>query len=362
MNNNTHFKQRLTANLLKKIGITISVTVITFIILLIYSYQVYHQYIWQEYDLVYQVGQIIEANLVTISITLVALDIIIIFWLRYRESLQYIEKMLEAGKTLVADNNHLIKLPDELNEIEEQMNQIKRESIQNKKAIKQAEQQKNDLLLYLAHDLKTPLTSIVGYLDLLINQPNLTIEEKSNYTKIAYDKSIRLEELVEEFFSIAKYNLSNIKLERKNVNLSMMLAQISYEFTPLYREKNITCITNIEDNLNIELDVNQFERVFDNLIRNAINYSINNSDLIIDASKINNSIIIKVSNHTENINENSLKHIFQPFVRLDEARNSKTGGSGLGLAITKKIIELHSGTIDASIKDDLIIFKIMLPL
>ena len=86
--------------------------------------------------------------------------------------------MLEAGKTLVADNNYLISLPYELKEIEDQMNQIKRESLQNKKAIKQAEQQRNDLLLYLAHDLKTPLTSIVGYLDLLMNQPNLTIEEK----------------------------------------------------------------------------------------------------------------------------------------------------------------------------------------
>ena len=90
----------------------------------------------------------------------------------------------------------------------------------------------------MAHDLKTPLTSIVGYLDLLMNQPNLTIEEKSNYTKIAYDKAIRLEELIEEFFSIAKYNLSDISLERKAVNLSMMLVQISYEFMPLYHEKN----------------------------------------------------------------------------------------------------------------------------
>ena len=220
--NNTHFKQSLTANLLKKIGITISVTVVTFVILLLYSYEVYHQYIWQEYDLVYQVAQIIKDNLVTISITLIAFDTIIIFWLRYRESLQYIEKMLEAGKTLVADNNYLISLPYELKEIEDQMNQIKRESLQNKKAIKQAEQQRNDLLLYLAHDLKTPLTSIVGYLDLLMNQPNLTIEEKSNYTKIAYDKAIRvdleelIEELIEEFFSIAKYNLSDIFLRTKS--------------------------------------------------------------------------------------------------------------------------------------------------
>lgn len=92
--------------------------------------------------------------------------------------------MLEAGKTLVADNNYLISLPYELKEIEDQMNQIKRESLQNKKAIKQAEQQRNDLLLYLAHDLKTPLTSIVGYLDLLMNQPNLTIEEKAIIPKL----------------------------------------------------------------------------------------------------------------------------------------------------------------------------------
>lgn len=360
--NNTHFKQSLTANLLKKIGITISVTVVTFVILLLYSYEVYHQYIWQEYDLVYQVAQIIKDNLVTISITLIAFDTIIIFWLRYRESLQYIEKMLEAGKTLVADNNYLISLPYELKEIEDQMNQIKRESLQNKKAIKQAEQQRNDLLLYLTHDLKTPLTSIVGYLDLLMNQPNLTIEEKSNYTKIAYDKAIRLEELIEEFFSIAKYNLSDISLERKAVNLSMMLVQISYEFMPLYHEKNINCVTKIEDNLSLELDINQFERVFDNLIRNAINYSKENSDLIITAKKEVDCIFIQVANFVKHISEHNLERIFQPFVRLDEARNSKTGGSGLGLAITKKIIELHGGTIEADLTDDLITFTIKLPI
>ena len=311
--NNTHFKQSLTANLLKKIGITISVTVVTFVILLLYSYEVYHQYIWQEYDLVYQVAQIIKDNLVTISITLIAFDTIIIFWLRYRESLQYIEKM-------------------------------------------------NDLLLYLAHDLKTPLTSIVGYLDLLMNQPNLTIEEKSNYTKIAYDKAIRLEELIEEFFSIAKYNLSDISLERKAVNLSMMLVQISYEFMPLYHEKNINCVTKIEDNLSLELDINQFERVFDNLIRNAINYSKENSDLIITAKKEVDCIFIQVANFVKHISEHNLERIFQPFVRLDEARNSKTGGSGLGLAITKKIIELHGGTIEADLTDDLITFTIKLPI
>lgn len=360
--NNTHFKQSLTANLLKKIGITISVTVITFIILLLYSYEVYHQYIWQEYDLVYQIAQIIKDNLVTISITLIAVDTIIIFWLRYRESLQYIEKMLEAGKTLVADNTHLITLPRELKEIEDQMNQIKRESLNNKKAIKQAEQQRNDLLLYLAHDLKTPLTSIVGYLDLLMNQPNLTIAEKNNYTKIAYEKSLRLEELIEEFFAITKYNLSDISLECQTVNLSIMLAQISYEFMPLYHEKKINCITKIEDNLTFELDVNLFERVFDNLIRNAINYSKKNTDLIIRAQKEAQNIIIEVTNYVENISEHNIERIFQPFVRLDEARNSKTGGSGLGLAITKKIIELHNGTIKAELIDNIITFTIKLPL
>ena len=272
--------------------------------------------------------------------------------------------MLEAGKTLVADNNYLISLPYELKEIEDQMNQIKRESLQNKKAIKQAEQQRNDLLLYLAHDLKTPLTSIVGYLDLLMNQPNLTIEEKSNYTKIAYDKAIRLEELIEEFFSIAKYNLSDISLERKAVNLSMMLVQISYEFMPLYHEKNINCVTKIEDNLSLELDINQFERVFDNLIRNAINYSkeYRLTDWLPTAKKEVDCIFIQVANFVKHISEHNLERIFQPFVRLDEARNSKTGGSGLGLAITKKIIELHGGTIEADLTDDLITFTIKLPI
>ena len=273
-----------------------------------------------------------------------------------------IPSMLEAGKILVQDNDTLINLPHELKEIEDQMNQIKKDSLKNKIAIRQAEKQKNDLLLYLAHDLKTPLTSIIGYLDLLNNQPNLLLEEKKTYAKIAYDKTIRLEELIEEFFVIAKYNLSDIELEKKSVNLSIMLAQIAYEFMPMYREKNIECVTNIEDNLNVSIDVNQFERVFDNLIRNAINYSINDSSINISAKKETNYIIIKLSNTVNLIDKNKLKHIFEPFVRLDKSRNSRTGGAGLGLTITKKIIELHGGTIDVDLDNNLIYFTIKIPM
>ncbi len=360
--NNSHFKKSLTANLLKKIAVTIGISIITFIILFVYSYEVYHQYVWQEYDLVYQLAQLIKDNLPAISISLIALDTIIIFWLRYRESLQYIEKMLEAGKILVEDSERLISLPFELKEIEDQMNQIKKDSLKNRAAIKQAEKQRNDLLLYLAHDLKTPLTSIIGYLDLLKSQTNLSLEEKSNYTKIAYDKSLRLEELIEEFFLIAKYNLSDITLDKQQVNLSIMLAQISYEFMPLYREKNLECVNEIEDNLIVSIDINQFERVFDNLIRNAINYSDKDSKINISAKKENDHIIIKLSNSVNFVDKNKLNHIFEPFVRLDESRSSKTGGSGLGLAITKKIIELHHGTIRADLNNKLIIFTVKLPL
>ena len=124
----------------------------------------------------------------------------------------------------------------------------------------------------------------------------------------------------------------------------------------------INCVTKIEDNLSLELDINQFERVFDNLIRNAINYSKENSDLIITAKKEVDCIFIQVANFVQHISEQNLERIFQPFVRLDEARNSKTGGSGLGLAITKKIIELHGGTIEADLTDDLITFTIKLPI
>ncbi len=359
--NNSHFKQSLTTNLIKKIAITIGITSIAFIILLLYSYEVYHLYIWQEYDLIYQLAQIIKDNLVAIFIVLIAVDALIIFTFRYRESMEYIEKMLEAGKILVADNDTMIKLPYELKEIEDQMNQIKKESLANKQAIKQAEQQRNDLLLYLAHDLKTPLTSIIGYLNLLVNQPQLSIKQRADYTKIAYDKANRLEELIEEFFAIAKYNLSDTAIEKETVNLSMMLAQISYEFLPLFQEKELTCTNQIKDNLTASIDVNQFERVFDNLIRNAINYSIPKSTIIIEAHLEDQLIVITVTNQIDKSKTYNLDHIFEPFVRLDESRNSKTGGSGLGLAITKRIIELHEGTIDAKIVDELITFTIKLP-
>lgn len=359
--NNSHFKKSLTSNLLKNIVITTGISIFIFLILYVYSYEIYHRYIWQANDPVYLLAQFIKKNLLTIFISLVAVDTIIIFWLRYRVSLQYIEKMLEAGKILVEDNNKMISLPHELKEIEDQMNQIKNDSLENKKAIKQADKQKNDLLLYLAHDLKTPLTSIIGYLDLIINQPNLTTQEKNTFIKIAYDKTNRLEELIEEFFIIAKYNLSDISLEKQNVNLSVMLTQIVYEFMPMYQEKNITCINEIDDNLFALIDVNQFERVLDNLIRNSINYSVNNSNITIKAHSENKNIIIELSNKIAQINKYKLDHIFEPFVRLDQSRSSKTGGAGLGLTITKKIIELHGGSINVNLNNDIICFTVCIP-
>ena len=129
----------------------------------------------------------------------------------------------------------------------------------------------------------------------------------------------------------------------------------------LYQEKNLNCLTQITENLKVQIDINQFERVFDNLIRNAINYSIENSDIIIGARQENDDIIITVSNAIDKNKTYNIDHIFEPFVRLDESRNSKTGGSGLGLAITKKIVELHHGTISAAIDDGRITFTIKLP-
>ena len=218
--------------------------------------------------------------------------------------------------------------------------------------------------MYLAHDLKTPLTSVIGYLTLLKDEKEIPPELRQKYLAISLDKAERLEDLINEFFEITRFNLSGISLEYSLVNLSLMLEQLSYEFKPMLAQKNLNCILNIQPDIMIKCDPDKLQRVFDNLLRNAVNYSYENQDIIITASRTespNNRIKIVFENKGIDIPKEKLDRIFEQFYRLDTSRATKTGGAGLGLAIAKEIVELHKGSISASCTDGVIHFEVLLP-
>lgn len=225
----------------------------------------------------------------------------------------------------------------------------------------QSEQRKNDLVVYLAHDLKTPLTSVLGYMELLQKTPELSEETKQKYMETVMTKAERLEDLLNEFFEITRYNLTQITLEKSQINLTRMLEQLIFEFQPMLQERRLQCELEAETELLYVCDADRIQRVFDNLLKNAVHYSFRETVIQIALKRQGHGVLITFNNEGNTIPPEKLTHIFEQFYRLDSARGTKTGGAGVGLAIAKEIVELHGGTITASSEDNQIRFEVTLP-
>lgn len=241
------------------------------------------------------------------------------------------------------------------------VNNIKTDIERKEYLLKESEKRKSDLIVYLAHDLKTPLTSIIGYLTLLEEAPELPAQYKAKYTNITLEKAYRLEQLINEFFDITRFNLQSTVLEKNRIDLSLMLTQLAEEFYPTLSKKGLTVKLLLEEHINIIGDSDKLARVFDNLLRNASSYSYENTEIQINTSAENGNAVIAFSNIGDEIPEQKLKLIFEKFFRLDSARGSANGGAGLGLAIAKDIVEMHGGTITADSNRNQTTFKVVLP-
>ena len=260
---------------------------------------------------------------------------------------QYLKEINQGIENILSDFNEPVRFKPALQPLEDSLNEIKMTIRRQEQEAIESEKKKNDLVVFLAHDLKTPLTSIVAYLSILETKPDMPEEERKKYTHISLEKAIRLGELINEFFEITKFNLQDIVLEPGNLDLSMMLEQIADELYAVLKEKNLRCDVQIDDTLMIYGDADKLARVFDNLLRNAIAYCDKGTAIRIQAKERHQEIEIVVANEGEKIPEEELSAIFAKFYRVDGSRSSKTGGAGLGLAIAKEIVELHHGTIRA---------------
>lgn len=320
------------------------------------------QFIWYEGDLIYSFAKWLESKrLLFISVSIVLGAVCAGIFL-VRKPFVYLSQVLKATEGLYKNQEKLIKLPYELKYAENQLNQTRITMERNERITKEAEQRKNDLIVYLAHDLKTPLTSVIGYLTLLKDEPQISDKLREKYLQIALTKSEHLEDLINEFFEITRFNLSNLTLELSTVNLTRMLEQITYEFQPLLAEKHLTFRLQMPKDYMMKCDVGKMQRVFDNLFRNAVNYSFQGGEIVINVAEEGNQIHIVCENQGNTIPEEKLSRIFEQFYRLDTARGTETGGAGLGLAIAKEIVELHHGKIHAYSKEEKIKFEIILPI
>ena len=176
--------------------------------------------------------------------------------------------------------------------------------------------------------MKTPLSSVIGYLTLLHDdEQQISQELREKYLSISLDKAERLEDLINEFFEITRFNLSNITLQYSNINLTRLLEQLIYEFKPILKEKNLKCTLNSTSDIMLHCDANKIQRVFDNLLRNAVIYSYTDTEVAITTELQENTIVITFENFGNPIAEEKLKLIFEQFYRVDTSRNTTSGGA-----------------------------------
>lgn len=274
----------------------------------------------------------------------------------------YVFAVSESADKLFDKNVEYINLPPEMVEVEKKLNHFKTESIKNERLARENEQKKDELIVYLAHDIKTPLTSMIGYLSLLSEIKDMPQEQRNRYIDIALDKSYRLEYLINELFDVARFNSEKIVLEKEEINLNLMLEQIADDFYPTLKEMNKKINFTSDEKTILYADPDKLSRVFNNLIKNAVNYSKENTDIDISILNKENQATVKITNKGKQIPKEKLDKIFEKFYRLDSSRTSKKGGSGLGLAIAKEIVELHGGRIYAESDMKETTFSVILPI
>lgn len=296
-----------------------------------------------------------------LAICLYLIGCIVLIFLGYGRAMRYFAELSNAVGDLISDKEKPIELSPALSITQDELNSIRVASLADERAAKYAERRKDELVAYLAHDIKTPLTSIMGYLMLLDEAPDMPQEQRQRFVATAADKAQRLEALMDEFFEITRYNLQAIPIERANVDVQLLLAQVADEFYPDAQAKGIEIDVDAPADEPIFVDGNKFARALGNIMRNAIAYADADSKVMLAANADDEHWTITVKNRGREISETHLQSIFEKFYREDEARSSKSGGAGLGLAIAKEIVVAHGGTIAAESKNGTTIFTIAMP-
>ncbi len=273
----------------------------------------------------------------------------------------YLDLLAEAARSLARPEEPPAPLPPALEDIAARLELARTSALRQLEAQRNQERRQRDLIVYLAHDLKTPLTSVLGYLELLRDGGDLPEELRERYTGVALRKAERLEELINEFFDIARFSLTQLELEKRSVDLTFMLEQVVSEFGPEFATRNIACNLELPRKLPCLCDPDKLARVFDNLLRNACFYSDPDSAVKVAGAVEGSEIVLTFENAGRTVPREKLDRLFEPFYRLDASRASSTGGAGLGLAIARQIAELHGGTLTADSAENRIVFTLRLP-
>ncbi len=332
------------------------------VLLVFLAWQLCAQFTWYDNNPLYWILQFVKEFILIFVGLFIFIGWTVITYFFISKPLRYLDDVVAAAEQLATTAEEPVKLPPAMINTQNELNLVRESALNSAIAAKEAEQRKNDLIVYLAHDLKTPLTSVIGYLTLLRDEPQISLELRAKYTGIALEKAERLEDLINEFFDITRFNLTSLTLDQETVNLTRMLEQITYEFNPILSEKGLKWDLQLAQDVYIICDPDKLERVFDNLFRNAVNYSYRDTSITATLTQTADSAEFILKNRGKSIPPEKLDRIFEQFFRSDSSRASVTGGAGLGLAIAKEIVELHGGTIAAESSDESIVFTVSLPM
>lgn len=261
------------------------------------------------------------------------------------------------------DEKIIIERQDEIGEIAGRINEMTEQINQLITSERDALQSNKDLIACVAHDLRTPITSVKGYLDLALDTKHYDLEQRQKYVRIAQTKANRLEYLIHDLFNYTKLTSGEITLHRSKIDLVQLVEQMVEEFYPLFQEEELECTTKYNISyLEMNMDGELIARAVQNLLSNAIKYGKDGKHVYVELECLEQEVQIRVTNYGLVIPEESIKHLFDKFYRVERSRNVKTGGTGLGLNIAQEIVHLHGGRIQVTSGASGTCFTIALPL
>ncbi|AEW56219.1 TPA: ATP-binding protein [Bacillus cereus] len=284
--------------------------------------------------------------LALVSSILIFILLFLLFMIPITRYIKEIERGIQ--KIVKKDWKHSIRVKgkDELSSLAYNINWMAsqlRERFEKERAI---EKGKSEFITNISHDLRTPLTSIIGYLALINEKQYRNKKELEMYIQNTYNLTLKLKTLINELFEYTKLSLPDVKLRKEKVELGNLLSQLVGEYIPIFEKQQLIVELNIMNkDIWVWADIEKLVRVFDNLLSNTEKYSFSNSTVIVELKKEEGKAFICITNKTDHLEAQELSKMFEKFYRVDKSRSSQIHGSGIGLAIVKRTIELHEGEV-----------------
>lgn len=298
---------------------------------------------------------------------LIIVAMIVLFWRLKRRYKQMQLRHVISELHYIAEGHYDHRIPFELsgdmNKVIDSIHVLVDSTVSAMEEERKIEQSKDELITNVSHDIRTPLTSIIGYLGLIEDKQYQSQEELLKYTHTAYIKAKQMKILVEDLFEYTKVRQHTTPLNLTQFDMVKLLEQLAADFELDAKKKNMVIeVIQPDSEIMMEADTEKIVRVFNNLISNALKYGVGGKKITIEAQKVGKEVIISVSNDGPEIPEASLNQLFDRFYRVEESRSQETGGTGLGLAIAQSIVALHGGYIYAKSDKELTRFVLHLPL